>query len=173
EKALGELICAAFVSDVETILFPRAVKERDHPVAEKIEEFPIGRVLFALALDDRLRVRLRQNTERAGQPHKRDGQLGRTSKVARIGSIQLVQLARRKGQRGARAEPNHFASRITILAPDGKPVAVNSLEQSHRLKEIEAVRFIEQLLAQRRICSPILGGHRLTIPSRCLVLTTS
>src|SRR5215207_7857805 len=73
KKELREAILAALIGHGEAVLLPRAIKERDHAVAEQIEEIPRSRVLVARALREHLRVVMRQHARRSRQPHKRDG----------------------------------------------------------------------------------------------------
>src|SRR4029077_17912196 len=61
---------AEFVGNEEVMFFPGAVKERDNPVIEQLEEVAQGVVLLLRTLQDQLGIGRRQNALRRTEPYE-------------------------------------------------------------------------------------------------------
>src|SRR5215469_2111906 len=118
------------VGNRKTIFLPSPVEERDHPMVKDIEEVEQGAVLRAQALEDELTVTIRKDALRPAQTHKINGH----SRGARLGPLELLNLASRKRQGAVHGKAHSFVVGIRE-SPNRRSIPPQALEQGDSLEE--------------------------------------
>src|ERR1700675_1318845 len=126
--------------DIEAVLSPGAVEERDDPVIENIQEVSRRGVGGAQPFNDQRRVGIGENPFGTSQPHEIYRHLHRSI----VGTVHGLDLAGRKSQRGVNSEARGLGFRMREAAY-GRTLRKKSLEQTHRLEEVEGERLPTEL----------------------------
>src|SRR5580704_3927659 len=155
------------------MLFPGAIKKRDHPMIENIKKSRKGAVFRSNPLKDELGITIRKNSHRPGQAHEVHQHLRRN--VLRI--FNLLNLACGESQGIVGAEMNRFVLGLGESA-HGLALTVQALQQRDRLEKLERTGVLTQYLFewrvfQTRILRPARGCHSCNISFLWGVVTTS
>ena len=118
------------------VLLPGPVEERGDPVVEDVEEGPKGGVLVGDPLANELRVGIREDPLRSGQPDEVDRHLGRPVLLPRGRRLQVDDLAGREGERRVGTEADDFVPGPHRPA-DPFLSGRRPLQKPHRLEEGE------------------------------------
>src|SRR2546427_12676908 len=110
-------------------------------MVEEIQEVTQREIFVTDAFQDHFCVMSRQHPDNAGKAQESDRHLGLS--VLRRRSRELVNSARREGERNMRAKTNGFLFRRHSLA-DRLPFGVNALQHANRLEKVKAKAFLEK-----------------------------
>ena len=160
----------------QAVLFPRRIKQCSRAIRKHVEELACGTIAVdLLAHNDLLGVMHRQRTLRAQQTEERrrdihalDLAVRDSRELLRFVSECRAVIARKKSfARSRSAETtsksnceSRYVRATTFPGPFGRLLREPFLQNPHRLKKLEAMRFVEQLLDYTRIDSPLRGLHR-------------
>src|ERR1035441_10013197 len=136
-----KITLALLVGDIETVLSPGAVKKRNDPVIENIQEVSRRGVRSSQPFDDQRRVGIGKNSLWTGQPHEIHGHLHRSV----FGAVQGLDLAGRERQRGVNCKTRNLGVRVREPA-HRRPLRKQPFEQTHRLEEVKGERLATELL---------------------------
>src|SRR2546430_13174663 len=138
---LGEpVLPVMLVADVEVVLPPRAIEQRDRAVVEDPDEFLQRTAPIAPPPTDALerfeRVVIREHALRPGESHEADRHAGLSIRR----QLETVNLTPRERDRRRDLEAHSLIVRLRIVAANRRAPRNTILEQTHSLEKIEGAR---------------------------------